>query len=144
MDDLNSDVQSTQNGFEFYKMGKSRFSKVSFNIRKWRTSDPELGKLIHYYKNREVVNIGCQVNSEVPKYVFVINSCKNEKVLGIYWDHQRDIISLKISEIFMEAVNIIPKKRNILNIIASVYDPIGYLQLLALMSKTLFQEICKL
>ena len=144
MDDLNRGAQSTQNEFEFYKMGKSRFSKVSFSTRKWRTSDLELVKLIHYYENREVVNIECQVNSKVPKYVYIINSCKNEKVLGLDWDHQRDVISLKISEIFMEAVNIIPNKRNILSIIASVYDPIGYLQLLVLMSKTLFQEICKL
>ena len=64
-------------------MGKSRFSKVSFNIRKWRTSDPGLGKLIRYYENREVLNIECQVNSEIPRYLYTINSCKNEKVLGL-------------------------------------------------------------
>ena len=64
-----------------------------------------------------------------------------EKVLGLYWDHQRYVISLKISEIFKEAVNIIPNKRNILSIIASVYDPIGYLLPLAIMLKILFQEI---
>ena len=40
-----------------------------------------------------------------------------------FWDHQRDVISLKFSEIFKEAVNVIPTKRNILSIIASVYDP---------------------
>ena len=67
-----------------------------------------------------------------------------EKVLGLYWDHQRYVISLKISEIFKEAVNIIPNKRKILSIIASVYDPIGYLLPLAIMLKILFQEICKL
>ena len=36
---------------------KNRISKVSFNIRKWRTNDPELRKLIHDYENREVVNV---------------------------------------------------------------------------------------
>ena len=28
--------------FEFYKKVKSKFSKATFNIRKWRTNDPEL------------------------------------------------------------------------------------------------------
>ena len=144
VDDLNSGKQSTKKGFEFYKKVKSRFSEASFNIRKWGTNDPELRKLIHGYENRKVVNIERHENSEVPKYVNILNSFNNEKVLGLYWNHQRDVISLKISEIFKEAVNIIPTKRNISSIIAGVYDPIGYLQPLVIMLKILFQEICKL
>ena len=144
VDDVNSGAQSTKEGFEFYKKVKSRFTEASFNIRKWRTNDPELRKLIHDYENRKVVNIERHVNGEVPKYVNIVNSFNNEKVLELYWDHQRDVISLKISEIFKEAVNIIPTKRNILTVIASVYDPIGYLQPLVIMLKILFQEICKL
>ena len=50
-------------------------------------------------------------------------------------------ISLKISEIFKEAVNIVPTKRNILSVIVIVYDPTGYLQPLAIMLKILFEEI---
>ena len=98
MDDLNSSAKSTE-GFEFYKKVKSRFSEASFKIWKWRTNDPELRKLIHDYENREIVNIERHVN-RVPKYVNIVNSFNNEKVLGLYWDHQRDVISLKISEIF--------------------------------------------
>ena len=143
VDNLNSGTTSTE-GFEFYKKVKSRSSEASFNIRKWRTNDPELRKLIHNYENREIVNIKRHVNREVPKYVNIVNSFNNEKVLGLYWDHQRDVISLKISEIFKEVVNIVPIKRNILSIIASVFDPIGYLQPLVIMFKILFQEICKL
>ena len=114
--------------FEFYKKVKSRFSEASLNIKKWRTNDPDLRKLIHDYENREVVNIERPVNREVPNYVNIVNTFNNEEVLGLYWDHQKDVISLKISEIFREAVNIIPTKRNTLSIIASVYDPIGYLE----------------
>ena len=47
VDDLNSGAKSTEEGFEFYKKVKSRFSEASFSIRKWRTNDPELRKLIH-------------------------------------------------------------------------------------------------
>ena len=45
--DLNSGAQSTKEGFEFYKKIKSGFSEARFSIRKWRTIDPELRKLIH-------------------------------------------------------------------------------------------------
>ena len=141
MDDLNSGAKSTEEGFEFYKKVKRRFSEASFNIRKWRTSDPELRKLIHDYENRKIVNIEHHVNRKVPMYVNKVNSFNSEKVLGLYWDHQRDVISLKISEIFKEAVNIVPTKRNILSVIARVYDPTGYLQPLAIMLKIIFQEI---
>ena len=144
VDDLTRGAKTTEEGFEFYKKIKSSFSEVSLNIRKWRPNDPELCKFIHDYENREIVNIERHVNREVPKYVNIVNSFNNEKVLGLYWDHQRDVISLKISEIFKEAVNIVPTKRNILSIIASVYDPVGYLQPLVIMLKILFQEICKL
>ena len=105
---------------------KSRFSEESFSFKKWHTSDPELHQLIHDYENREIVNIELHVNREVPNCVNLVNSFNNEKVLGLYWDHQSDAISLKISEIFKEAYNIIPIKWNILSMIASIYDPIGY------------------
>ena len=75
--------------FEFYKKVKSRFSEASLNIKKWRTNDPDLRKLIHDYENREVVNIERPVNREVPNYVNIVNTFNNEEVLGLYRDHQR-------------------------------------------------------
>ena len=98
VDDINNTARSTKEGFEIYIKIKSKFSEVSFNIRKWRTKNPEWRKLIHDYENREVINIERHVNNEVPKYVNVVNSFNNKKVLGPYWDHQRDVISLKISD----------------------------------------------
>ena len=83
VDDLNSGTTSTE-GFEFYKKVKSRSSEASFNVRKWQTNDPELLRLIHNYENHEIVNIKRHVNREVPKYVNIVNSFNNEKVLGLY------------------------------------------------------------
>ena len=61
-----------------------------------------------------------------------------------YWNHQRDVISLKISTAFKDAVTIMPSKRDILIAIARPYHPIGYLQPLVIMLKIHFQEIYKL
>ena len=68
-----------------------------------------------------------------------VNSINSEKVLGLYWDHKKDIISLKINEVFKETINIIPTKQNILSVIASVYDLVGYCQLIVIKLKILFQ-----
>ena len=62
-----------------------------------------------------------------------VNSVNNEEVLGLYWGHEKDVI--RINEVFniteeanKEAINIIQTKRNILSVIASVYNPVVYLQ----------------
>ena len=87
---------------------KVRFLEANFNIRKWRTNDEDLCKLINLYEKSEGVDSGIEINN--------VNSVNNEKVLGLYWDHKKDIISLKINEVFKEAINIIPTKRNILSV----------------------------
>ena len=136
IDDLNTGVYSTEEGFDFYKKMKVRFLEANFNVRKWRTKDEEdQCKLINLYEKNEGVNSGVEMNN--------VNSINNDKVLGLYWNHKKDIISLKINEVFKEAINIIPTKRNILSVIASVYDPVGYLQPIVIKLKILFQKICR-
>ena len=130
LDYLNTGVYSTEEGFDFYKKMKVRFLEANFNVRKWRTNDEDLCKLINLYEKNEGVNSGVEMNN--------VSSIKNHKVLGLYWDHKKDIISLKINEVFKEVI--IPTKRNILSVIASVYDPLGYLQPILIKLKILFQK----
>ena len=47
-----------------------------------------------------------------------------------------------MKNIFEKAMDIIPTKRNILKTIASIFDPIGFLQNVTINLKILFQEIC--
>ena len=135
VDDLNTGVYSTEEVFDFYKKKKVRFWEANFNVWKWWTNEEDLCKLINLYEKNEGVNSGVEMNN--------VNSINNDKVLGLYWDHKKDIISLKINEVFKEAINIIPTKWNILSVIASVYDPVGYLQPIVIKLKILFQKICR-
>ena len=105
VDDLNTGVYSTEEVFDFYKKNKVRFWEANFNVWKWWTNEEDLCKLINLYEKNEGVNSGVEMNN--------VNSINNDKVLGLYWDHKKDIISLKINEVFKEAINIIPTKRNI-------------------------------
>ena len=45
---------------------------------------------------------------------------------------------------FKDALHVHPKKGNILKVIASAYDPIGFLQPILIKLKILFQNICKM
>ena len=109
--------------------------EANFNVKKWQTNDKDLWKLTNLYEKNEGVNSGVEMNH--------VNSINNDKVLGIYWDHKKHIISLKINEVFKEAINIIPTKWNILSVIAIVYGSMGYLQLIVIKLKILLQKICK-
>ena len=62
------------------------------------------------------------------------------KVLGIKWNDVNDTLQLGVSMIFEQAEKLSPTKRNILKIIASVYDPVGYLAPIVVNLKLLFQH----
>ena len=67
---------------------------------------------------------------------------QNAKVLGIKWNHSEDTMQLGVQSVFETAHKVQPTKRNILKVIASIYDPVGFLAPIVLNLKLLFQEIC--
>ena len=69
---------------------------------------------------------------------------ENAKVLGIEWNHIDDTMQLGVREVFETADKIEPTKRNILKIIAAIYDPVGFLAPILINLKLFFQEICLL
>ena len=67
---------------------------------------------------------------------------QNAKVLCIKWIHLEDTMQLVVQRVFETAHTVQPTKRNILKVIASTYDPVGFLAPIVLNLKLLFQEIC--
>ena len=68
---------------------------------------------------------------------------RRDKVLGITWDHIEDTLNIGLQDAFEKAHAVTPTKRNILKIIASIYDPIGFLAPVVVNLKLIFQEICQ-
>ena len=64
------------------------------------------------------------------------------KVLAIIWEPIKDNLNLGVCHIFEKAAILAPTKRNVLKSIASIYDPICFLQNIVINLKILFQEIC--
>ena len=67
---------------------------------------------------------------------------KGEKILGITWKENKDILIIDLKELLDGALCYAPTKRSILRVIAGIYDPIGFIQPLAVKFKILFQGIC--
>ena len=127
---------------------KIRFQEFQFNLRKWRTNSKELCEFIEPFDvnieivKNDAVNMGI-VNSQTVNSEFV-HKTKNGKVVGIKWDDDNDKLIFRLNEIFKDALNIQPTKRNILSVMSTIYNPVGYLQPVTIQLKNLFQEICKL
>ena len=98
-----------------FKKAKLRFFDGHFHLRKWRTNDPKLRKII----------------SE--------NTSNSFLILGILWEEVDDMLVFDFSEICETYKTLDITKRNVLKILTMFYDPIGLLHNL----KRIFQEICK-
>ena len=140
VDDLNTGVNSLKEGVELVKKIKVWFSEAQFNVRKFRSNSKELRT---YFETLENVNI---VNNTVNKEVADSKINNEQKILGILWEEIKDNLIFRLDDIFKDAVfkDVVPTKRNILSVISTVYDPVGYLQLFTIQLKMLFQKICKL
>lgn len=68
-----------------------------------------------------------------------------EKVLGVFWEHQEDVITFKIalwllkSDIF--SLVKAPTKREMLRLVMSIYDPLGLIGHIIMHVKVLMQEV---
>ena len=91
-----------------------RFSDAQFNIRKFRSNSEELRTYSETLEN--VYN----VNNTVYKQV-VDSKINNERgILSIFWNKIEDNLVFRSDDIFKNATNAIPTKRNILSVISAV------------------------
>ena len=108
---------------------KLRLGEASFVIRKWRTNEETLRKLIKE----------CECNDNTRYKTDEIS--ESEKVLDVEWNEYQDIFVFRVNKMFEDIIEIVPSKRRILSIISSIYDPVGVLQPFVKL-KLLFQGIC--
>ncbi|XP_072392451.1 uncharacterized protein [Diabrotica undecimpunctata] len=106
----------------------------NFEIRNWRSNSEKLIKIMNTtHGNNEEVNLDMGNNKSM------------EKVLGMWWDLKGDnfIFNLKCNKGNKDVLSVLrkPTKREILQILMSVYDPVGLLANFLIYVKILLQEI---
>ena len=126
VDDLNTSLNSSAEAIEFYEKCNSRFGDAKFEIRKWRTNDPVLSKVIHDDGK-------------------TLGNLSNGKVLGIPWYENEDMLVVRLCDSLphLDSTEKVTK-RLILKTVASFYDPPGWIQPAVVKLKILFQEAWKL
>lgn len=114
VDNAITGTNTIEEAINLYKHTKTTFQEISMNMRDWSSNAKEL--LDH-----------------------IPDRCQNETVgiLGLNWNTREDTLELK----FTLKETQVKSKRELLRIIASVFDPCGFTAPLLLGSKLLLQEL---
>nr|XP_047142821.1 uncharacterized protein LOC124817075 [Hydra vulgaris] len=123
LDDSIAGGDTSNEGLEFCLKAKSRLKTAGLNLRKWRSNNSRL-----------ISNISSFNPQDHPS--------AESKILGITLDTGHDKLSIKLTKQYEAGTNKRVTKRNVLKIIASIYDPIGIISSLILPLKLIFQKIC--
>ena len=127
VDDLISGAKTEGEAFEFYCKTKERLQDASFNLRKFKSNSKNLESLVQE-KFGKSENIGNE---------------DTVKVLGIVWNKHYDVLEYDLKEI-RSKFKATPTKRQALQAIASVFDPLGLINPIVVKMKVFFQKLCYL
>lgn len=96
----------------------------NFSLHKWCSNSTEFMQEFN-------------LDSEITNYSFDVEGCSN-KVLGISWNPRQDYFSVSLPK----DINIYPiTKRNVLSVIAQIYDPLGFVAPLVIIAKIFMQKL---
>ena len=145
VDDLVTGEDNTAKAFTLYEKSKNRLASGGFKLRKWMTNDKALKDLIEQDENRKPENASVTTEEEsFAKFTLGSEVSKNcPKVLGLPWDFENDVIHFNFEKIVAKAQEIPPTKRNLLSVLASMFDPLGIISPVIVCMKMLFQELCR-
>lgn len=128
VDDENEALQLCKDVFEVHKEG-------GFHIRNWVTNSP----FVHEHLNASPLHENLKIEiKEEPS---------TNKVLGLWWNTTKDAFTYtlrynKANSCILEG-NRIPTKREVLRLLMSIFDPLGFLVHRLVFAKILMQKIWK-
>ena len=142
IDDLVTGTSTVEEAFSLFKKAKDRLKAGGFHMHKWKTNDDNLLQAIKIEtketresKDQETTyakeSLGTNINEE------------EDKVLGVKWNKMDDNLVYDFQETIERAEGLEPTKRNILSMMASVFDPLGLVSPILVSAKILLQELCK-
>ena len=98
----------------------------------------------------EVVNSGEKFESDDLSYTkavigeMITLNDSEQKALGLRWDSMEDELSISFEKVVMLSDSLLPTKRNLLRLSASIFDPLGLISAVTVQFRILLQDICKL
>lgn len=122
VDNIVTGAQTISDAQSIYRTSKKSFDSLSMNLREWNSNSQEL---ISFIPDK-----------------FRAHDHRHVKVLGLMWDTHNDHLYLK-SNFNDNNLETVQTKRDVLKIIASVYDPCGLAVPILLPAKLFFQRLWK-
>ena len=119
VDNVITGVNSLEEAKELYTEAKGLFNSASMNLREW-ASNSQLFMAFVPYQDR-------------------VGELKHQRVLGINWNAVTDEFS--VSKSILQKLPSVQTKREVLQIIASIFDPLGYFAPSILEAKFFMREL---
>ena len=126
LDDSVSGCQTLSEAFELYFRSKKLMKEGGFRLLKWATNDQELMAQIK--------------SSETNVFGEICEKYEERKILGILWNVCDDSLLFSLRDVIKGALeNTFPTKRFILEVISSLFDPLGVYSPLVIIFKLFLQ-----
>ena len=132
VDDLTSGAKNDDKTIFLYKESKRILAEGGFELRKWESNSAVVMNEINSCEPPERDEIGNKIVEETQSYADTVSNKRTlvaeyeSKVLGIVWDKKSDDFVFRFDDIAKDANKNKCTKRNLLSIIVSIYDPIGF------------------
>ena len=149
VDDVNAGGNTVDETFKFYQLSKRIMKEGNFNLRKWHSNSSELLKKIASAEEKEsrksVENPQISEEDEtfasttIGKNVLLANT--TQKILGLNWDSKEDTIVYNFSALAKLHNGEPMTKRNVLSLIAKIFDPLGLITPITTMLKVFMQKL---
>ena len=148
-DDVNSGGYNELEALEFYKSSKKLMIEGGFNLRKWASNSTEVMNEIRLNEKLETntQDVSPLENDEsYAKSTLPMNESSKKdklKVLGLVWENERDTFTFNVDELLQDAAERPSTKRNILGLIAKIFDPLGLISPITAPLKVFLQRLFK-
>ena len=128
---------------ELYPKTNDRMAGGGFNMRKWLTNDSQVRARIEIDAKADSAPVREEDITYAKSSVGLRLGCKGQKVLGLAWDYEVDVISFDLRETAEHTRGLTAAKRNTLRLLAGIFDPLGIMGPATVKVKIMFQEVCR-
>ena len=150
VDDFNSGGENVDQAFQLYLKSKKILSDGGFTLRKWSSNNKELLELIRKNEPHATNITNTKESQEESRYAEIILGHPNQdtqaegeqKILGLLWNTKEDTPVFRFRHLIKLAKELPATKHSVIKVIASVYDPIGFISPFVIPMKILFQNLC--
>lgn len=132
VDDLMTSLRSAEDAISIAQQIRDIYKQGGFEIRNWLSNSPKVMQALN------------QTSSEPQKTLDLSGADAVEKVLGMFWNIMNDMFLFRLNFNRVDKALIrmerIPTKREMLKVVMSIFDPLGFLVPITIPSKVMIQH----